>query len=101
MYVKMYSAIAGELKKTLAESTGLHSEEQKLIFKNKERDSKSYLDMVRVKNGSKLLLVEDIESKERRRLEKLKIENKEKTLKTLSDINLEVENFAKQVNLIL
>ncbi|PNX77945.1 bag family molecular chaperone regulator 1-like protein [Trifolium pratense] len=51
----------GELKKMLTESTGLHVEDQKLIFKKKERDSKSYLDVERVKDGSKLVLIEDIE----------------------------------------
>ncbi|GAU47000.1 hypothetical protein TSUD_186420 [Trifolium subterraneum] len=49
----------GELKKMLTESTGLHVEDQKLIFKKKERDSKSYLDVERVKDGSKL--VSDLE----------------------------------------
>ncbi|KAK2356012.1 BCL-2-associated athanogene [Trifolium repens] len=86
----------GELKKMLTESTGLHVEDQKLIFKKKERDSKSYLDVERVKDGSKLVLIEDIESRERRLLEKLKIAKKEKTSKSLIEITLEVDKLTKK-----
>ncbi|WJX94538.1 hypothetical protein P8452_75945 [Trifolium repens] len=88
----------GELKKMLTESTGLHVEDQKLIFKKKERDSKSYLDVERVKDGSKLVLIEDIESRERRLLEKLKIAKKEKTSKSLIEITLEVDKLTKKVS---
>ncbi|XP_061364222.1 BAG family molecular chaperone regulator 1-like [Gastrolobium bilobum] len=87
----------GELKKMLTEPTGLHAQDQKLIFKKKERDSKSYLDVERVKDGSKLVLLEDIESRERRTLEKLKIAKKEKTSKSLTEINSEVDKLAKKV----
>jgi len=89
---------AGELKKMLTESTGLHVQDQKLIFKKKERDSKSYLDIERVKDGSKLVLVEDIESRERRILEKLRIAKKEKASKSLVEITLEVDKLAKKVH---
>jgi hypothetical protein len=82
----------------LTESTGLHAEEQKLIFKKKERDSKSYLDVERVTDGSELVLLEDIQSRERRILDKLKIANKEKTSKSLMEINQEVEKLAKKVS---
>ena len=87
---------AGELKKMLTEPTGLHVQDQKLIYKKKERDSKSYLDVERVKDGSKLVLVVDIESRERRILETLKIA-KEKTSKSLTEIKVEVDKLAKKV----
>ncbi|XP_017429708.1 BAG family molecular chaperone regulator 1 isoform X1 [Vigna angularis] len=88
---------AGELKKILTEPTGLHIQDQKLIYKNKERDSKSYLDVERVKDGSKLVLLVDIESRERRILEKLKIIKKEKTSKSLTEIKLKVDKLCKNV----
>ncbi|XP_059443795.1 BAG family molecular chaperone regulator 1-like [Corylus avellana] len=87
----------GELKKMLAESTGLYPQDQKLIFKNKERDSKAYLDAARVKDGSKIVLVEDIESRERRCLEMLKNAKVEKATKSLAEISLEVDKLAGQV----
>ncbi|XP_038891761.1 BAG family molecular chaperone regulator 1-like [Benincasa hispida] len=87
----------GELKKLLAEPTGLHPEEQKLIYKNKERNSKAYLDVARVKNGSKIVLIEDILSKERRCLEMLSNKKFEKSSKLLKEINLEVNHLSQEV----
>ncbi|GKU95334.1 hypothetical protein SLEP1_g8705 [Rubroshorea leprosula] len=87
----------GELKKMLAERTGLHHEDQKIIYKNKERYSKEYLDTVRVKDGSKMVLVEDSASRERRCLEMMKNANAEKVSKSLSQISQEVDEFSKQV----
>ncbi|PON58370.1 Molecular chaperone regulator [Parasponia andersonii] len=87
----------GELKKKLAEPTGLHPEEQKLIFKNKERDSKAFLDVSRVKDGSKIILVEDIENKERRCLEMLRNANVQKVSKSLTEINSEVNKLEERV----
>ncbi|XLU42273.1 hypothetical protein S245_037087 [Arachis hypogaea] len=80
----------GELKKMLRERTGLHAQDQKLMFKKKERDSKSYLDVERVRDGSKLVLFEKIESRERRMLETLRIAKKEKASKSLKEINHQV-----------
>ncbi|KAM5572603.1 BAG family molecular chaperone regulator 1-like [Rosa sericea] len=87
----------GELKKMLAGPTKLHHEDQKLIYKNKERDSKEYLDVARVKNGSKIVLVEDIASREKRCLELLRNANSQKSSKALAEINLEVDKLAGQV----
>ncbi|KAK6263546.1 Ubiquitin-like domain - like 10 [Theobroma cacao] len=87
----------GELKKMLADHTGLHPLDQKLIYRKKERDSKAFLDVARVKDGSKMVLVEDIASKERRCLEMLKIAKMEKSSKSLLQIGLEVDKYAEQV----
>lgn len=56
----------GELKKMLAGLTGLHPQDQKLIFKDKERESKSFLDVSGVKEGSRIVLVQDIISQEKK-----------------------------------
>jgi hypothetical protein len=98
LLMEVESLVAGELKKMLAESTGLYPQDQKLIFKNKERDSKAYLDAARVKDGSKIVLVEDIESRERRCLEMLKNAKVEKASKSLAEISLEVDKLAGQVS---
>ncbi|XP_050377313.1 BAG family molecular chaperone regulator 1-like [Argentina anserina] len=87
----------GELKKMLAGPTKLHHEDQKLIYKNKERDSKEYLDVARVKDGSKIVLVEDIVSREKRCVELLRNSNSQKFSKALAEINLEVHKLAGQV----
>nr|TKW19365.1 hypothetical protein SEVIR_4G015700v2 [Setaria viridis] len=53
----------GELKKLVAAKTGLHPDDQKVLYKDKERDSKAFLDMAGVKDRSKLVVVEDPEAK--------------------------------------
>lgn len=92
---------AGELKKLLAEHTGLHHQDQKLIYKKKERDSKLYLDVAGVKNGSKMMLVEDIASRERRCLEMIRNAKIEKASKSLCQIRLQVDKFAEQVSFVI
>ncbi|GMP70133.1 hypothetical protein CsSME_00029114 [Camellia sinensis var. sinensis] len=91
-------ATFGELKKMITEPTGLHHEDQKLLFNNKERDSKAFLDVAGVKDRSKIVLVEDPISKERRYLEMRKNATMEKASKSISDISLEVDRLAGQVS---
>ncbi|XP_027181450.1 BAG family molecular chaperone regulator 1-like [Coffea eugenioides] len=87
----------GELKKMLAAPTGLHPQDQKLLYKDKERDSKLFLDIAGVKGGSKLVLIEDELSRERRCLESRKNAKMEKAAKEISTIRVEVDKLAKQV----
>lgn len=89
--------VAGELKKILAEQTGVHPQDLKLIYKKKERDSKAYLDIAGVKDGSKIMLIEDITSREKRCLEMLKSAKIEKASKSLQQISLEVDNLQTRV----
>ncbi|KAK4486440.1 hypothetical protein RD792_009118, partial [Penstemon davidsonii] len=87
----------GELKKILAGLTGLNHQDQKLIFKEKERDSKVFLDIVGVKDGSKLVLIEDELSREKRGLELRKNAKMDKASKEIATIRIEVDKLAKQV----
>ncbi|KAJ6705631.1 BCL2-ASSOCIATED ATHANOGENE [Salix purpurea] len=87
----------GELKKIVAEHTGVHPLDQKLLFKKKERNSKAYLDVAGVKYGSKIVLTEDITSRERRRLELLKSAKIEKGSKSLQQVSSEVDQFGDKV----
>lgn len=84
----------------LSGPTGLHHQDQKLFYKDKERDSKVYLDSVGVKDKSKIMLEEDAISKEKRYLETRKTAKMEKAARTLSDISLEVDGLAAQVKLL-
>ncbi|CAI9093941.1 OLC1v1029554C2 [Oldenlandia corymbosa var. corymbosa] len=95
------SASFGELKKMLAEPTGLHPQDQKLMYKDKERDSKVFLDFAGVKNGSKLVLIEDELSRERRLLESRKNAKMEKASKEIAAIRIEVDKLAKQILVFL
>ncbi|KAH6809632.1 hypothetical protein C2S51_027415 [Perilla frutescens var. frutescens] len=88
----------GELKKMLSGPTGLHHQDQKLFYKDKERDSNAYLDSAGVKDKSKIVLEEDAISKEKRFLEMRKNAKMEKAAKTLSDVSLDVDRLAGQVS---
>ncbi|GER34971.1 BAG family molecular chaperone regulator 2 [Striga asiatica] len=91
-------ATFGELKKMLSGPTGLHHQDQKLFFKDKERDSKAFLDTSGVKDKSKIVLQEDPISQEKRYLEMRKSAKMEKTAKSVSEISLEVDRLAGQVS---
>ncbi|OMO97909.1 Ubiquitin [Corchorus olitorius] len=91
-------ATFGELKKMLTGPTGLHHQDQKLLYKDKERDSNAFLDMAGVKDKSKIVLVEDPISQEKRLLEMRKTAKMEKASKSISEISLEVDRLAGQVS---
>lgn len=89
--------VVGELKKLLSGPTGLHHQDQKLMYKDKERDSKAFLDTAGVKDRSKIVLVEDAISQEKRYLEMRRNAKMEKASKYISEISLEVDRLAGQV----
>ncbi|RAL52201.1 hypothetical protein DM860_016050 [Cuscuta australis] len=91
-------ATFGELKKMLTGATGLHHQDQQLLFKDKKMDSKAFLDISGVKNKSKILLVEDPISQEKRYIEMRKNAKMEKAAKTVSEISLEVDRLGGQVS---
>jgi hypothetical protein len=93
-------ATFGQLKKMLAGPTGLHHEDQILVFKDKQRDSKAFLDVCGVKDRSKMVVTEDPISKEKRYLEMRKTAIIEKASKSISNISLEVDRLAGRVSAI-
>lgn len=78
----------------------MNTQDQKLIYKEKQRDSKAFLDTCGVKNGSKIVLIEDELSRERRQLESRKNARMEKASKEIAAIRFEVDKLAKQVMMI-
>lgn len=85
---------AGELKKMLSARTGLHPEDQKLVYKDKERDSKAFLDMAGVKDRSKMVLLEDPAAQAKRLLEQRRADKAERAAKSISRISLDVDKLA-------
>ncbi|KAM0014510.1 putative Ubiquitin-like domain superfamily, BAG domain superfamily [Helianthus debilis subsp. tardiflorus] len=88
---KVVIKVIRELKKMLSGPIGLHHEDQKHMYKNKERSSKTFLDVVGVKDLSKMVLVEDPISQERRYVEMRKNVMMEKVARAISQISLEVD----------
>eukprot|EP00252_Welwitschia_mirabilis_P019219 TRINITY_DN4390_c0_g1_i1.p1 TRINITY_DN4390_c0_g1~~TRINITY_DN4390_c0_g1_i1.p1 ORF type:complete len:236 (-),score=51.27 TRINITY_DN4390_c0_g1_i1:182-889(-) len=91
-------ATFGQLKKMLASETGLDPQDQKVFFKGKERDAKEFLDLVGVKERSKILLVEDPLSQEKRFIEMRKNAKAEKASRAIADVGLQVDRLAAQVS---
>ncbi|XP_074574812.1 BAG family molecular chaperone regulator 2-like [Curcuma longa] len=60
------TATFGELKMVVAMVSGLEPEEQRLLFKGKEREDADHLHMVGVRDKDKVLLLEDPAIKERK-----------------------------------
>ncbi|XP_057525372.1 BAG family molecular chaperone regulator 3-like [Amaranthus tricolor] len=94
------NASFGELKKMLAEVTGLHPQHQKLIFKDKERESNSFLDVSGVKEGSRIVLIQDIISLEKKLQESRRNSNMDLALKSVTQITMEVDKLVCQVTAI-
>ncbi|TYH07481.1 hypothetical protein ES288_A08G236900v1 [Gossypium darwinii] len=74
----------GDLKKDLVQETGLEPKEQRLLFQGKEKDDEECLHMVGVKDMSKVVLLEDPASKERK-LEEMK--RNQSVLKACEEVN--------------
>ena len=91
------AAAAGELKKMLSAKTGLHPEDQKLVYKDKERDSKAFLDMAGVRDRSKMVLLEDPAAQAKRLLEQRRTDKAERAAKSISRISLDVDKLATKV----
>ncbi|XP_041025536.1 BAG family molecular chaperone regulator 3-like isoform X2 [Juglans microcarpa x Juglans regia] len=93
-------ATFGELKKLLTGETGLQPGEQRVIFRGKERENGEYLDMCGVKDRSKVILMEDPSSIERRFIETRRNAKIQSAHRAISDVSLEVDKLAEQVSTI-
>ncbi|RLN25464.1 BAG family molecular chaperone regulator 1-like [Panicum miliaceum] len=76
----------GELKKMMSAKMGLHPEDQKLVYKDKERDSKAFLDMAGVRDRSKMVLLEDPAAQAKRLLEQRRIDKAERAAKSMNEL---------------
>ncbi|KAM5560489.1 hypothetical protein ABKV19_021580 [Rosa sericea] len=55
----------GELKRHVSEKTGVKPEEQKLLFRGKEKEDEEHLDAAGVKDNSRVMLLQEPKRKER------------------------------------
>ncbi|XP_027338449.1 BAG family molecular chaperone regulator 2-like [Abrus precatorius] len=93
-------ATFGEVKKVLSGETGLQVDEQRLVFRGKERENGEYLDMCGVKDRSKLVLIQDPSSIERRFIQmriNAKIQNAHRAI---NNVAVELDQLAEQVSAI-
>ncbi|OWM63833.1 BAG family molecular chaperone regulator 2-like [Punica granatum] len=93
-------ATFGEVKKLLAAETGLQPVEQRLIFRGRERENREYLDICGVKDRSKVILVQDPASIERRFIEMRRNAKIQSAHRAVSDVSVEVDQLTEQVSSI-
>lgn len=91
----------GELKKLMSEKTGLHPDDQKVVYKDRERDSKAFLDMVGVKDRSKMTLLEDPTAQAKRLIEERRNAKAQRAAKAVSRVSLDVDKLASKVSFFL
>lgn len=87
----------GDLKKLLIQDTGLQPKQQRLSYKGKERNDADCLREAGLKDKSKVVLVEDVASSEKRLIELRKTEAATKACKTVADVQQRVDKLSGQV----
>ncbi|CAK9314583.1 unnamed protein product [Citrullus colocynthis] len=85
----------GDLKTVLRQQTGLEPREQRLLLKGKEKENDEWLHMAGVNDMSKLILMEDPASKERK-LQEMK-KNTTAAGEALAGIRAEVDKLSEKV----
>ncbi|GKE04457.1 BAG family molecular chaperone regulator 4-like protein, partial [Tanacetum coccineum] len=86
-----------DLKKILARETNLEATDQRLLFKGKEKGDDERLDMAGVKDMSKIILMEDPASKERKLVDKSKTRDNVKAYDAVLNVRTEVDKLSHKV----
>ncbi|XP_038895692.1 BAG family molecular chaperone regulator 3-like [Benincasa hispida] len=93
-------ATFGELKRVLTAETGLEVAAQKVIYRGRERENGEYLEGCGVKNRSKMELVEDPASIERRYIETKRNAKIQTAHRAISDVSMDIDKLADQVSVM-
>ncbi|WCJ33511.1 BAG family molecular chaperone regulator 2 [Euphorbia peplus] len=93
-------ATFGELKKIIKGEIGLEPEEQKVMYRGKERGNGEYMDMSGVSKGSKVVVMEDPGSIERRYVETRKKARIQAAISSISSVSTNIDDLARQVSAI-
>ncbi|KAF7825508.1 BAG family molecular chaperone regulator 4 [Senna tora] len=88
----------GDVKKLLAHKTGLEPKEQRLFFRGKEKQDQEHLHLGGVKDKSKILLLEDSTSKERKLEEMRKNSEMLKASQAVAGVKVEVDKLSERVS---
>ena len=72
-----------------------------MVYKDKERDSKAFLDMEGVKDRSKMLMLEDPAAKAKRLLEERRTSKADRAAKAIARVALDVDKLATKVQYVL
>ncbi|MCO5610296.1 hypothetical protein L7F22_064532 [Adiantum nelumboides] len=86
-----------DLKNLLTLDTGLEPQQQRLLYRGKEKDNRVYLHDAGVRNKSKIVLKEDPSSQEKRLVESRRDEAIAMACRAVADVNEEVDKIAEKV----
>lgn len=87
----------GELKRIVAKPSGLGMCEQRILFQGKERENNEFLHIVGVKDASKVVLMEDPASRERK-MENIRRDNgRTKASEAVARVRAEVDKLSEKV----
>lgn len=89
----------GDLKRVLAHETGLEPKEQRLLFRGKEKEDNECLHMAGVKDMSKIILLEDPASKEKKLEEMKKNQGVLKAYEEVAKVRAEVDKLSQKVGI--
>jgi hypothetical protein len=101
MFALSGSLMTGDIKNALVQKTRLEPKDQRLLFRGKEKEDEEHLHMVGVKDRSKILLLENPVSKERKLEEIRKNNEMTKAFEAVAGVRAEVDKLAERVNLYL
>ncbi|WOK95504.1 BAG family molecular chaperone regulator 4 [Canna indica] len=88
----------GELKKVLAQETGLEPQEQRLLFRGKEKGDDEFLHMAGIKDMSKVVLLEDHASRQRKLEEMKRNQEMQRACEAVAIVRAEVDKLAGKVS---
>lgn len=88
----------GDLKWLLAQEVGLRPNEQRLIFQGKEKDDNEFLHIAGVKDMTKVILVEDPASKEKKLEEMKSNQAVGKACQAVAQVQVQVDKLGRQIS---
>lgn len=87
----------GDIKKFISQKTGLKPNEQRLLFRGKEKEDEEHLHTAGVKDNSKILLMEEPANKARKVEEVKKSNEMSKASEAIAGIRSEVDKLSEKV----
>lgn len=98
MFALSVSLMTGDIKNAVVQKTGLEAKDQRLLFRGKEKEDEEHLHIAGVKDRSKILLLENPASKERK-LEEIQKNNEiSKACEAVAGVRAEVDKLSERVS---
>lgn len=90
--------MTGELKRAIEEKTKLGPQQQKLLFRGKEREDSEHLHASGLKDKSKVLLLEELTNEEEKKPEDMEdSEEMRKALQSVAGVRAEIDKLSERV----